>query len=321
VAISHEDGAYQVKDLGSTNGSSLNGRRIAEAVLSDGDLLGLADVELTFFLPPVERNRAVTQVIDSGQDGTQGVESASRVIREYRRLQHTLSLGQMATLFQPIVELAGRQTFGYEALDASLDHRPAADRLVLECESRWTGHLRHLHRLAAAEQSRGLPNGATLVLPLDASEMGTSGLADSLGALNDRVAESCGLVVQIAQAAVCDLPHFREFCGQMRQQGIALSYDGFSAAHLKVLESQAIRPDYLRLVASLVRNVHRNHQRQGQMRSVAAVADDFGCQVIAAGIEGSDEADACRECGCRLGQGPLFGQPMPSDPPDRERTI
>lgn len=311
--ILQEEDGYRIKDLGSTNGTFLNGRRIDESTLNDGDVLVVADVELTFFVGQAVRTGAATLLLDLGQDQVSH-DSPTDLICELRRLHQTLTLCSIATVFQPIVELADGRRFAYEALEdrSGPEHaRGSAERHLLECECRVTGRLRHVRRLAAAEQSCGLPGDAGLFLPIDASEMGTARLAESLGALVDIVGEARRLSVEIPQGAVCDLPHFRELCNRMRQLGIAVTYDGFSAAQVRVLETKEIRPDFLKLAPSLVRNLHRNRQRESQLRPVVRAATDFGCEIIAVGLENEAEADACREIGCRFGQGTFFGHPQP----------
>ncbi len=313
ATITLEEDGYRVKDLGSTNGTFLNGRRIDQSVLNDGDVLVVADVELTFFLGQSVRASAVTQILGNAKDETL-LDSPTDLICELRRLHQTLTLCSLSTVFQPIVELADGRPFAFEALDDRSGPeraRASAERHLLECECRVTGRLRHLRRLAATEQSRGLPQAADLFLPVDASEMGTASLADTLGVLADLVGDARRLTVVIPQGAVCDLPHFRELCSRMRQRGIALAYDGFSAAQMRVLETEEIRPDFLKLAPSLVRNLHRNRQRESQLRSVVRAGTDYGCEIIAAGLENEAETDACRELGCRFGEGTFFGHPQP----------
>src|SRR5262245_42496842 len=48
AVITRHGKRYRVRDLGSTNGTFLNGEQIEEATLSDGDLLVIAQVEFTF---------------------------------------------------------------------------------------------------------------------------------------------------------------------------------------------------------------------------------------------------------------------------------
>ena len=46
--IHFDAGSYAVVDLGSTNGTELNGQRIKNARLSDGDVIAIGQTELTF---------------------------------------------------------------------------------------------------------------------------------------------------------------------------------------------------------------------------------------------------------------------------------
>jgi len=46
--VRHEDDAYWIVDLGSTNGTELNGRRVERAKLSDGDRITLGATDLRF---------------------------------------------------------------------------------------------------------------------------------------------------------------------------------------------------------------------------------------------------------------------------------
>ena len=49
AVILREGKAYRVRDLHSTNGTLLNGQRMQDAELSDGDILVIAGVEFTFY--------------------------------------------------------------------------------------------------------------------------------------------------------------------------------------------------------------------------------------------------------------------------------
>ena len=83
-------GDLTVEDLDSTNGTFVNGQRIEEATLSDGDLVVIADVEFTFFsgLAQVPR-KTVTQVIGFREADSTSLK-ASDVVRSLRRLQETV---------------------------------------------------------------------------------------------------------------------------------------------------------------------------------------------------------------------------------------
>ena len=60
---------WLVRDLGSTNGTLVNGKLIKETLLSDGDILKVAETELTFVASVAAQfQRMVTQPIQSKKD-------------------------------------------------------------------------------------------------------------------------------------------------------------------------------------------------------------------------------------------------------------
>ena len=55
---------WLLRDLGSTNGTQVNGKPIKETLLADGDILKLAETELTFIASAASQfQRMVTQPI------------------------------------------------------------------------------------------------------------------------------------------------------------------------------------------------------------------------------------------------------------------
>ena len=64
--IVERNGMWLVRDFGSTNGTQVNGKPIKETLLSDGDILRVAESELTFIASPVSQfQRMVTQPIQA----------------------------------------------------------------------------------------------------------------------------------------------------------------------------------------------------------------------------------------------------------------
>jgi len=305
AVIDAADGSQRVKDLGSTNGTFLNGRRIQEAPLKDGDLLLVADVELTFFTGQPSVTSSATQVMAGASRATADGPSPVDLICQLRRLRQSLTQCSMAIAFAPIVELATGRTVAFEAGDDSVGPahpRAAAWQMLVESESRVSGQFREMRRMLAVERARNLPLEAALFLPVDASEMGAADLTSSLGALGEDAAEGRPLVIEVPAGAVCDLPHFHRFLDEVREKHVRVAYHGFSPAHLRLLQATPLRPDYLKLVPSLVRNLSHGPQRQRQFRSILDAGGALGCEMIAAGIENESDAETCRQLGCRLAQ-------------------
>ena len=64
--ITERNGMWLVRDLGSTNGTQVNGKPIQEMLLADGDILKVAETEMTFIASAASQfQRMVTQPIQS----------------------------------------------------------------------------------------------------------------------------------------------------------------------------------------------------------------------------------------------------------------
>jgi len=50
--VVQEDGAYWLNDLGSTNGTELNGRTVTHALLTDGDRITIGSTAIVFGCTP-----------------------------------------------------------------------------------------------------------------------------------------------------------------------------------------------------------------------------------------------------------------------------
>ena len=60
--ISHINGAYNLKDLGSTNGTYRNGARVFECALATGDKIQVGNTTLVFDVDPASGNSTLRQV-------------------------------------------------------------------------------------------------------------------------------------------------------------------------------------------------------------------------------------------------------------------
>jgi EAL domain-containing protein (putative c-di-GMP-specific phosphodiesterase class I) len=313
--IVREGGRYRIEDLGSTNGTFVNGRRVEKATLEDGDLVLIADAEFTFFSGMREQTRkTVTEVIGFEDAGRNNDRSPVDLIRAVRRAGEVLKHRSVFNRFQPIVRLDDGLVLGYEALAEHDDTwcRGQAERMLLGVECRLTERMRYLHRLLAVEEASTLAGETTLFLKLYASEIGAAGLPDTLARLREGLSEHQRLAVEVPEGAFSDTPCFREFHLRLQELGIGLAYDGFAAGKTQLVQLKEIRPDFLKLAPPLVRRIHTNRERQRRLKSLIRASGEIGCEAVATGVEEEEEAATCREFGCGLGQGPYFGSPQPA---------
>ena len=77
--ITERNGMWLVRDLGSTNGTQVNGKPIEEMLLADGDILKVAETEMTFIASAASQfQRMVTQPIQSREVAASALRAAAR---------------------------------------------------------------------------------------------------------------------------------------------------------------------------------------------------------------------------------------------------
>lgn len=69
-----------------------------------------------------------------------------------------------------------------------------------------------------------------------------------------------------------------------------------------------LRPDFVKLDISLVRDVDRNPARQAMVAGMCHFAAQSGTTLIAEGIETEAEAETLRHLGVPLGEGQMLAQ-------------
>jgi len=308
AVILREGKTYRVRDLHSTNGTLLNGQRVQDAELTDGDILVIADVEFTFY---TERSGSsystATEVMGPGT-GTTDEQQARDVVRTVRRLQQSLTHRAIDVHFRPVVDLTTHRIFGHEALRSAGDDPDFhCEQLVLASANRIAGRLYQLARLVAVEEAARFGLGDNLFLPVEAAEVGSDALVDSLARLARLAPNRQRLIIAIQENVVCDIPYFQTLCLGLRDLGIRTAYYGFAGNRAQIAEKSAIAPNFLLLAPSLTVGIHRHADRQRQVQAIARACQETGCQPIATGLQTDDDARVCREMGCRYGQGGVFG--------------
>lgn len=314
AVITRHGKKFHVQDLGSTNGTFINGERIEEAVLADGDVLSFAEVEFLFFCGTQSFSRkTATQVMNHGAPSASTRDSAWTTILSVRGAHEAAVQRALRTSFQAVIELASGDTFGYEAFaargtDESAD--PRCTQLSATHECRANDRVRRLFRRMAVEQCATLPHSGRLLLAVAAAELNQPRLIDELTQLQAALPAGQRLVVEVPDGSVRHSPDFIRLRSGLRDAQIEVAYDDYASSKAQILERQDIAPDFLKLAPSMVRSIHRGEDRQRQVQLIVSTSEQLGCRVIATGIDNEEDLRLCLEMGCGLAQGELWGQPQ-----------
>ena len=282
--------AISVKDLQSTNGTFVNGNRIQESPLCDGDMLMVANEEFTFYAGPVDRaKRMVTQVIELRrpriveQAGSSPAGDSCRAAAPgdalARQPEHDLA-NDLPALRRAALRLRsprlGRdrngRIFGSGTIGAG--HRLPADRrdpLFIADDRR-----RRSRRSCRAT--------GPLFIRFDTKDLGAGGMTESIAQLRELLAPERRLILALPYNAACNLPFAQELHRQLRAKEVGLAYYDFADLHEKALQQMEIVPDFLLLAKSVMRGLSNNFERQRQMQAIIASVRKLGGEIIALGL-------------------------------------
>jgi EAL domain-containing protein (putative c-di-GMP-specific phosphodiesterase class I) len=271
---------------------------------------------LIFHNPGLREERQVRQVLSSAHEDA---ELNSRIEARDRARRFTdLVLSENVTiLYEPIVNVTTREIVGYEALvrgpwDSEL-HSPAALFQLAE-ETGLVFELDCLCRRAALRGAKGLQPGKLLFLnclPTAIRDPAFRGdvLRNTLEELRLRPED---VVFEISEReSIRNFSIFREARDYYAELGFRVALDDTGVAYGSLEAIMELSPDFIKADLSLVRGIDTDPPRQELLRALNGVALKLNAQIIAEGIETSEELATIQSLGIPLGQGYLFGRPAP----------
>ena len=217
------------------------------------------------------------------------------------------ALASVYVAFQPIVAWPGARVFGCEALVRTRHRRLGRARDLLRAAS-LLGRMRDVGRavraLAFAAASR-LPESVLLFLNLHADDLEDPQLDHAEHAhLRRRV------VLELhEEARLEDRADLRRRLRELRRLGYRLALDDMGGGGRGTPSVALLRPDVVKVDASLVRGVERDGARREAVGRIHRVCAENGAALVCEGVESAAERDALWCAGCVLFQGYLFGRP------------
>ncbi|MBV9124872.1 MAG: EAL domain-containing protein [Planctomycetes bacterium] len=306
---------FRIRDLGSTNGTFVNGQRVGEAPLVNGDIIHIAHSEFRFGCQLENAANETSDNLGLSQTETSRSDLPTSIIRSSRHLKDLLEQQAARVVFQPIVHLDTRRLAGYETLGRGNHPELSAspgDLFRLAGQCKLEVDLSRLFRTMAVREAVRLPENIYLFFNVHPAEMGSPDLLESLRELKAAMRGSRRPVLEVHEGLVTDLPSMRRLREQLKHLDIGLAYDDFGAGQSRLNELAEVPPDFIKLDMSLIRGIDMAGARQDLVRALNRVTRDLGVQTIAEGIETEEEAQVCRSLGCQLGQGYLLGRPQSS---------
>ena len=246
-----------------------------------------------------------------------------RHARAIDMVRSALARGRLVPFYQPKVRLHDGSLCGFEALArvladdgsivtpsafaAALDDRVMARRIGKKMLHAVTAHI-------ASWRDAGLePHSVSL-------NVGEADFAD--GRLAHRVLRrldelalphSC-LTIEVTESVFLGdgATLAREALQALDQQGVKIELDDFGTGYASLTHLRAYPVSRLKIDRSFIETLGPDADSRVIVQAVIDLAHNLNCEVVAEGVETTNQADILRQMGCDAAQGYLFGHPVSS---------
>jgi EAL domain-containing protein (putative c-di-GMP-specific phosphodiesterase class I) len=243
-------------------------------------------------------------------------EHTAEAERRSQGLEEILA-GGVVTLFQPIVDLAGRHAVGHEVFSRGPAGGPFEDGERLFALASRFGRLLELERLCRRRSLRSafrhLRPGVKLFLNTSARALLDEAVA---GEAFIRQVDTQGLahpdvVLEITGGfSMEERKRYQRVVRRLKQEGFKVAIDDTGAGYASLQALVEMEPDYLKFDVSLVRPLAHNRIQRSLLETLVELSAKIGARVIAAGIESEAELAAVSGLGVPLGQGRHLAPPV-----------
>jgi len=283
------------------------------------------DVGYGFVLwsPLESEERQILRLIDEAMESSD-LRKRLRETEQRERLTEIIYNRQIWTAFQPIVEMESRQAMGWEGLSRGPRGSDLELPMILFGRAARHGLTEELERSCRRQafvdwEVFGAP-GRLFVNTVPATIRDTSflgrGVLDYLG---PRLSPQYVTLEITERQVIENLNLYREAMHSFIDLGFSFAIDDLGAGYSGLETVATLRPNYLKIDMSLVRDVHQKRVSQQVVKAIVEMGSGLGATVIAEGIQTPEEADALRALGVRFGQGYLYARP--ADPYATKTTI
>jgi diguanylate cyclase (GGDEF)-like protein/PAS domain S-box-containing protein len=236
------------------------------------------------------------------------------------RLRRALAEGEFRLHYQPVYDLGSGALCGVEALVRWED--PVAglvspDQFIPHAEE--TGLITRIGawvieaacRQAAEWTALGLmPRMAFNASP---RELRDESYADLVATALDRHNLHPGqLLIEVRETPMRASDHTFEVIERLHRLGVRLALDDFGTEHSSLSRLRELPVQVLKVDRSFLRDVPGDPASEGIVRSIATLGAGLGMDVVAEGIETTDQLRFAAQAGCGFGQGYHFSRPLPA---------
>ena len=236
-------------------------------------------------------------------------------------LQGVIETGALVLHYQPEIDMRTGEVLAAEAL-VRWEHPTRGllfpDSFISVAESiNLAGELgRWVVRAACADfsawRSRGVGTNAVLRMNVSPVQLVAEGFVGEVAATIEEfglAGESVCLEIT-ESVVVSDIETTRITIAALKEVGVQIAIDDFGTGYSVLSHLKSLPVDTLKIDKSFVRDLGTNAGDLAIVRAVIALADAFGLQLVAEGVETEAAATILMQHGCYRAQGYLLSRPI-----------
>ena len=251
-----------------------------------------------------------------------GAKALERLVLE-SHLRKALERDEFTLHYQPQIELQTGHITGFEAL-LRWDHpelglvSPGEFIPLLE-ETGLIVRVGEWVLRTACEQNKRWQNAGLgpfrISVNLSGRQLSDSYLAGSVAGILERIGlDPTLLELEITESAIMSNTQIAgETLEALHAQGISLAVDDFGTGYSSLSYLKRFPINTLKIDRSFVRDIPGDADDAELVKTIIAMARSLKLEVIAEGVEHTDQLVFLRDQGCMIMQGFLFSRPLPVD--------
>ncbi len=304
------------------------GSELLARTVSIGVAVGMPGLDTTSDLLR-KADQAVLTAKNSGGNTVSVFSDAMSLTSDLRNdielhLRGVIESGALVLHYLPEVDMRTGEVLAAEAL-VRWQHPTRGllmpDAFLSVAESiNFAGELgRWIMRNAFAELSRwrsqGVAQDALLRLNISPIQLVGSEFVETVaGMLDEFGLEARSVCLEVTESVVVeDIQTARVTLARLKDVGVQIAIDNFGTGYSVLSQLKSLPVDMLKIDKSFIRELGSNPGDMAIVRAIVALANAFELELIAAGVETQEAAEALLELGCYRAQGYLLSRPLTSE--------
>ncbi|WP_059015512.1 sensor domain-containing phosphodiesterase [Mycobacterium sp. M26] len=239
-------------------------------------------------------------------------------------LQGAIGTGSLLLHYLPEIDMRTGEVLATEAL-VRWQHPTRGlllpDSFIHVAESiNLAGELGRWVLRAACEQfsrwnAKGIAENATLRVNVSPVQLVTDGFVESVrDTIEEFGLDGKSVCLEITESVVVqDIETTRITLAGLKEVGVQVAIDDFGTGYSVLTHLKSLPVDTVKIDKSFVLDLGSNPGDLAIVRAVIALAEAFGLELVAEGVESETAARTLLQHGCHRAQGFLLSRPLPAD--------